>query len=49
MIIITLFNLYQPGGILYNKRNLLKFGTISLTKLNSKLITFVEIDFFYAN
>jgi len=28
---------------------LLKFVTISLTKLNSKLITFVKIDFFYAN
>jgi hypothetical protein len=28
---------------------MLKFGTIPLTKLNSKLITFVKIDFLYAD
>ncbi|OXG02735.1 hypothetical protein B0A64_18160 [Flavobacterium araucananum] len=31
------------------KKILLRFGTMALTKLKSKLITFVEIDFFYAN
>jgi len=28
---------------------MLKFGTMALTKLNSKLITFVKIDFLYAD